>query len=559
VDDLREASYQPPTLDLKGALETLWAGADRAQLEAALPAFIQGRRWYSSRDRDLVDTKIIESVPLAEGPRPCMVTVVRAEFSEGPSELYLLPLAIESGERAQEMRSRSSQAIVAHLRAPMKEGAATALVVDALAEGGHCLALIDAMTQQQRVRGVAGQFSASSQAPIPSSGQEGRALESKPLRGEHRHAALVIGDKYLVKAQRRLDEGPTAELEVGRFLSGRNLSAPVAPLLGAFEYRARQSEPTTLLTLHGYVANEGTAWQHVSEHLGRFYQRVLTGNAERTPVARTMDALLDQALSEPVPVVEELVGSSLDAARLLGERLAELHLALSSEREHPHFAPEPYTSLAQRSSYQSMRNLAGRVLRSVRAALPRLDPRTAADAQQLLAQVPALYGRFEPLLQRKLAAMRIRVHGDFHLRKVLYTGKDFVIIDFDSDRSLSLADRRRRRSAVRDLASMIHAFDSAAFSVLMDPAVVREPDRPVAERWALLWQRTMAASFVRSYLKTAGAAPFVPPMREELVLRLETFVIARMLDEITESLSEKTPRTSHLLRGLTRILTHAPG
>ena len=38
---------------------------------------------------------------------------------------------------------------------------------------------------------------------------------------------------------------------------------------------------------------------------------------------------------------------------------------------------------------------------------------------------------FEPYLGQRLTGLQIRTHGDYHLEQLLYTGKDFVIIDFD--------------------------------------------------------------------------------------------------------------------------------
>ena len=110
--------------------------------------------------------------------------------------------------------------------------------------------------------------------------------------------------------------------------------------------------------------------------------------------------------------------------------------------------PEPYAPHDTRSKYQSIRNLLGRTLRLLRARHGALLPEAAELARRLLDGERRILEIADPFLNRRITGLRIRVHGDYHLGQLLYTGKDFVIIDLHGVHSDSLAERRRKHTAL---------------------------------------------------------------------------------------------------------------
>jgi len=532
AQDAREASYQPPLLEVPSGWECPLSGGERSSLEMVLPAWLEGRRWFHGRARDISQVRIQDIVPV-DSLRFAMLEV---EFSQGEPEQYVLPLAIQPDDKP-----AAGQAVIAVLR---RSDNSQLYLVDALSDSAASAALLDAVRTGTRSRAAAGLLVASARPGLP-------AGEARLYRQEHHAASVQYGDALLLKFYRRLGEGMNPELEIGRALTERAPNAPIAPLWGAIELSPRRGEPITIATLHGWVQNQGTAWHFFREELRRYFQRALATSRELKPPARPPGSMVDLAEAEVPPAAREMLGSSLVAAHLLGARTAQLHAALVIP-DDPAFAPEAYSALDQRSVYQTKRNLTGKVLRQLRST--KLEGRPAELAQQLLARESDLYASFEPLLRARLTAQRGRIHGEYHLSNVLWTGKDFVIVDFGQNPNKPLPERRRKRSGLRDIASMLRSFDLAATMALRDTATVRESERGGAEPWAKLWSTWAPAAFLAAYLKSAKGSPFLPETRTELEMLLHTHVIEKALDELEVELGRRDDWALAAIRAILEYL-----
>ena len=175
-------------------------------------------------------------------------------------------------------------------------------------------------------------------------------------------------------------------------------------------------------------------------------------------------------------------------------------------RNDPDFAPEPYSALYQRSVYQSMRNLLGRVMRLLAHDSERCPKELQPGAQAVLDHKDQVGARFDAFLKHRLSVVRQRTHGDLHLGQMLYTGKDFVIIDFEGEPARPLTERRRKRSALRDVGGMLRSFGYASLSEMTNQiqgGALGKADFATMEPWARFWQTWCSWAFVRGYLETA--------------------------------------------------------
>jgi maltose alpha-D-glucosyltransferase/alpha-amylase len=237
----------------------------------------------------------------------------------------------------------------------------------------------------------------------------------------------------------------------------------------------------------------------------------------------------------------------------MGRRTAEFHLALASISDRPDFAPEAFTMLYQRSLYQTVRTQTLRTLDHLREQGPRLPDEVRGHAQQVLQHEPELLQHLRSILERRITAQRMRCHGDYRLNDLLYTGKDFIIIDFEGEVILPLSNRRHKRSPLRDVASLLHSFYFAVRTALIEGGL-RPEDIPALEPWARIWHRWVSVAFLKSYLQTAVDASFLPRSREELQLLVGFYVLARGVFEIDYQLLNHPERVDIPLRGLLHIL-----
>ena len=162
-----------------------------------------------------------------------------------------------------------------------------------------------------------------------------------------------------------------------------------------------------------------------------------------------------------------------------------------------------------------------------------------------------LLSRFEAIPTQRIDAKQIRTHGDLHLGKVLFTGKDFVVLGTAGGRDRRPSERRRRRGALRDVASMIRSFDWAAS---MARAKLRPEDQERAEAWGSVWQAWAAAAFLRGYLERAAGSSFLPGPSMLLSL-LDAALFEKAFQELRNEFPDRLDRASIPLSAIARWLT----
>ncbi|HUG48657.1 MAG TPA: maltose alpha-D-glucosyltransferase [Candidatus Limnocylindria bacterium] len=553
------AAEVTPTLTLPADLDGLLLGAGRARLQASVPAYLRGRRWFRSKARRIKSVAVHDVLPLTEGQLEARLAIFNVDYTEGEAERYVLPLALAHSEEAERVVRDAPQALVAHVTPEGEEGVRW-LLYDALYDPRAARALLDAIGARRRFNGRGGQVTASPTKAYRGLRGGREELDVSVGRAEQSNTSVTFADRLILKLFRRLEPGINPDLEVGQALTERGFEHTPA-VAGWLAYRPRSAEqPAALGVLQAYVPNQGDAWELTLDAVSAYYERAATVQERPEAGSVSIAALLEAAQREAPEQAREMIGSYLDAAWLLGRRTGEMHIALASVREDPAFAPEPVTELSQRSVFQTVRNQAAEAMNLLQRRLEHLDESTAAQARAALQLAPQVQARLRAVMERRVRAARIRVHGDFHAGQVLWTGKDFVIIDFEGEPGRPLSERRHKRTAMTDMAGMLRSFHYAALGTLLNPRVggaVRPEDVPHLEPWARFWYLWVAASYLRGYREAAQGQPFLPADPGALAALLEVSTLQKVLYELAYELNNRPDWVSIPLRGLLEQMADA--
>jgi maltose alpha-D-glucosyltransferase / alpha-amylase len=531
----------------------LVGGSAKESLESILLGYVRQMRWFAGKARWLKSAQIMDAIDVPGADGTAYLTTIQVTYRDGDPETYLLPVAYAKPSEAAQILERWPHSAICWLRSDGEDQ--RGLLHDALGPPGFAESLLAAIARRRRSTGPTGTLVGSTtRAFIRLRGPETDKLETALSAAEQSNNSVVFGERLMLKVFRRLEEGVNPELEVGRFLTEKTNFIHIAPVAGSLEYRRDKGEPVTMAILQGYVPNQGDTWSFTLKTLAHFFKGVELPAAGDPPALRR--SLLAAVTTGTAEVATRTVGAYLESAELLGRRTAEMHAALASDPDDPAFAPELMSQQDQRSIYQSLSGLALRSMELLRGQLNKLPEDAREDARKVLELEPRIASGLRAFLGRRPKTTRIRVHGDYHLGQVLYTGHDFVIIDFEGEPTRTLYERRLKRLALRDVAGMLRSFDYASQAALKSEQLSAEA-LPRLQLWSRFWVECVSGAFLRSYLSTAGAASFVPHTQEDLELQLTTMLLEKALYELRYELNLR-PNWVHIpLRGIIDLVTPA--
>ncbi|MDB6065101.1 MAG: Trehalose synthase [Pedosphaera sp.] len=549
---IEASAHRCRDLSAKEDWEEFVLGRSRGDLEACLPEHLPQRPWFADSGQ-VKSARIREWIPMFSDSEKSFLAILLVDYAQSEPEEYLLPIAFASGDEAALLENEAPRHILARVR--LESSGTDGVLYDAVAGKSFAKMLFEIMARRRSLKGGAGNLNGSATSALRAF-RQGSVPEPGMSKARQRNTIIVYGDQFILKLYRRMEAGVHPAIESAQFLAGRNFPH-VPPFAGALDYQRHDGARICLGIMSGFIANATNGFNYTMDALGRYFERVRTlpDNAvAELPATTPLVSLAERGVPD---AVAEIIGSYFEAARLLGRRTGELHLALASDPDNRDFAPEPFTPYYQRALYQSLRNRLVHHFRWLQRELKRLPETARPLAEKALALQDDILARYRQVYQTPMAALRIRTHGNFHLGHVLHTGKDFIITDFEGEPSRSLSEQRIKRSPLRDVAAMIRSFHCAAQAALrqqLEADKLQDQQSRTLESWTHFWEHNVSALFLNTYFVTMKPSLLLPRTSRGLTALVEAFMLDQAVMEMSREPDQNLYRIQVPLQGMLQIL-----
>ena len=312
------------------------------------------------------------------------------------------------------------------------------------------------------------------------------------------NTTIRYDDAMFAKIFRRLRPGINPDEEISRFLAERTTFRQMPIPYGSASYQAGTGAVYPVGVLFSFVPSVDEGWGWTQQLLGS-------------------DSIPDYA----------------GAARRLGERTGQLHLALASRTDEPDFAPEPVTAADLTTWEQTTAAELRAIAADLAARAPGLPPAVQAT-------IAAIRDREAELLARVtgyralIGTVKTRVHGDYHLGQLLRTpDDDWVLLDFEGEPARTITERRTKTAPMKDVADMLRSFGYARGMAARSPGA----DHAQLETW----ERSARQAFLEGYRGEAARSqvPLVPAEDAAFAEAVAAWELAKAIYEVRYELGNR--------------------
>ncbi|RAW00931.1 maltose alpha-D-glucosyltransferase [Pseudochryseolinea flava] len=503
-------------------------------------------RWFGGKGRSIENIKIINHTKISLEENSVFLLLIEVTYESGLPETYQLPVTYAKDALAAKLEEFCPKAVIAKVMMNNTEG----ILYDAIYGFDFQMAIINSMAHRDTVNFV--RFAGND--VLTKHVQEHEKIKPKVLSGEQSNTSIIYDNKFFLKIFRKVDPSINPDVELSHYLSEYAHFEHIPKFVGTIEWKSNLGN-TVLGMMQEVVDSSSDAWTYMLDRLDAFNEKVLARNDIQ------LQTEIHGTLFEPVDFddipqqMKELIGGdAAELAHLLGIRTGEMHKSLANGIDLPDFRPEDYSLHYQRSLFAGLQSLVRSTFQNQVRNMRKLSDSARAEAEEVLSIKNDILEKLKNIYKNKIDVSKIRIHGDYHLGQVLFTGKDFVITDFEGEPARTYSERRLKRCALRDVAGMIRSFHYAAYGSLFLDNQIREEDFGKLMPFVEQWYHYMSSIFMNAYLEAVEGTNLIPNNKRDLETLMTTFLLEKAIYELNYELNNRPDWVIIPLRGIKALM-----
>ncbi len=488
-----------------------------------IPKYLKKSSWFNIYHRKVQGLEIIQLTDTSSKSQESCAMLLEVSFLEGLPEKYWLNMVFIPADDTDALHDMDDRATIAKAYLNGEPG----YLVSAEQSHPFLIKLFRRFTYDKQLPEKDPQLIFKSVLKT-SAFNKLSSLSTRLTRLDGYNTSAIIGDQYLVKLYHEIDDAPNSDVEVTRFLSEESDFSNIGKYLGEAVLQDDNAFNKPFAMIQSFQPTQGTGWTYLTEVFKNFYDH-LSIKLNQQDFSDSKKKLLASARINGL-WNELLPGDFLEQVGLLGRRTAELHKALTSNT-NPAFKPEAFSLHYQRSLYSGFKGTVRSAMQTIKKHINHMDEDSQEKAAFILKNENAIQTLLKRVYAHKIDTLKVRNHGDMRLNNVLWTGNDFIFMDFEGEGVKTFSERRIKRSSLRDVATLQRSIHYAAYYAILNFDFSLYDDARLPD-WADALYRVVSNVYYDEYCSEIKDSGILPTDKDDLAVLHDTFMLERLLYEI---------------------------
>ncbi|MBD0331276.1 MAG: maltose alpha-D-glucosyltransferase [Chitinophagaceae bacterium] len=523
----------------------------RQQLEESiLPVYLPKRKWFKGNQRIAHSFSIINYTHVDLQQQNVFLLLIEVTYESGLPETYQLAVTSVKGRHGKYLADAFPDAVITEI----KIGDEIAILCDAFYTPETQEFLIRKMGENAIISVNDGAIRFNGNERLQTHVQKHQFIQSKMHTGDENNTSITYDHMFFLKMYRKVEPQINPDVEMSRYLSDELKFAHAPGFIGTIEWET-ENGCVVLGIMQVMIENHGDGHMYMVERVNNYIERILARfrHMNTSHLSGTLAQPLSyEELTEDLKVL--MGGHATEQARMIGIRTGEMHLALASATQEKDFRPEEFSLHYQRSLYSSLQSLVRATDQNLRKQENDLPPLAKDKVREFLNKKNDLLSLFKRIYSKKIDVIKVRIHGNYSLKRILLTGKDLVISDFGGDTAKGYSERRLKRSALVDVAEMICSLHYAAYEGFFTNNQIPKQESNQLLPFADFWAHYIRGIFLSAYFDTVQSSSIMPREQQDLSILLETFILEKALHNLNTELNNPSEWALVPLRIIQTIL-----